>query len=106
MIAKNSANPYNKALFPKLPNLRGGLATYYAAAEAGKYKAAYMARKLAYTEATEQPLPDVAKTAKTQTSNKRYVKADLGLNLRSEPGTSKQVIGKLSKGTEVEFTGN
>ena len=106
MIAKNSANPYNKALFPKLPNLRGGLATYYAAAEAGKYKAADMARKLAYTEATEQPLPDVAKTAKTQTSNKRYVKADLGLNLRSEPGTSKQVIGKLSKGTEVEFTGN
>ena len=106
VIAKNSANPYNKALFPKLPNLRGGLATYYAAAEAGKYKAAYMARKLAYTEATEQPLPDVAKTAKTQTSNKRYVKADLGLNLRSEPGTSKQVIGKLSKGTEVEFTGN
>ena len=106
VIAKNSANPYNKALFPKLPNLRGGLATYYAAAESGKHKAADMARKLAYTEATEQPLPDVAKTAKTQTSNKRYVNADLGLNLRSEPGTSKQIIGKLSKGTEVEFTGN
>ena len=54
----------------------------------------------------KDPHANSSESNKAQTSKKRYVNADVGLNLRSEPGTSKQIIGKLSKGTEVEFTGN
>ena len=107
VIAKNSANPYNKELFSKLPNLRGGLATYYAAAASGNYKAADMARKLAYTEGDSMLLSAEPNESKQiNTSNKRYVKPDAGLNLRSKPGTDTEIIGKLRKGDEVEFTGN
>ncbi len=37
--------------------------------------------------------------------NPRYVNADV-LNMRSAPGTDSKVIGKLTDGTEVNYTGN
>lgn len=37
--------------------------------------------------------------------NPRYVKADV-LNMRSEPGVSSRVVGTLTDGTEVNYTGN
>ncbi len=37
--------------------------------------------------------------------NPRYVSADV-LNMRSAPGTDSKVVGKLTDGTEVNYTGN
>ncbi len=108
VIEKNRAsNSVNRNLFKNLTYLKDGLAMFYAAFEQGNYKAADMARKLAYTASEGLSFStEPNESNKTQASNKRYVNADFGLNLRSEPGTSKQIIGKLSKGDEVEFTGN
>ena len=97
----------NRRTFENLPYLKSGLATFYTAAFSGNYEAANAARTLAYTEDDGLGLADeIVQPSETQASNKRYVNADIGLNVRESPGTDKQTIGKLSKGDEVEFTGN
>ena len=79
---------------------------FYAAAEAGNHNAAKQARKIAYSEDVGVSLAEgISQQTQTTESNKRYVNADIGLNVRSEAGTSNSIIGKLKKGTEVEFTG-
>jgi len=108
VIEKNkNANPLNRRTFENLPYLKPGLATFYTAAFSGNYEAANAARTLAYTEDAGVSLAEVdSKEKEEPESNKRYVNADIGLNVRESPGTDKQIIEKLSKGDEVEFTGN
>ena len=114
----------SKSTLPKLPNLRDGLALSYAAANKGKSKAATRAREAAYTELNPKNFyNDYLKNNSSQDKNKswnkiskvfdlpkvnknpRYVSADV-LNMRSAPGTDSKVIGKLTDGTEVNYTGN
>ncbi len=107
VIEKNkNANPLNRVILEDLPYLRPALATFYTAAFSGNYEAANAARTLAYTEDAGVSLAEVdSKEKKEPESKKRYVNADIGLNVRSEAGTDNPIIGKLKKGTEVEFTG-
>ena len=106
-IEKNlKSNPLNQGIFENLPYLKPGLATFYTAAFSGNHEAANAARNLAYTEDDGLGLADgTDQPTKTQTSNKRYVNADIGLNVRESPGTDSRKIGYLKYDDEVEFTG-
>ena len=88
---------YSAADLDNLPNLRGGLAAFYAAAESGDSKAANAAWKIAYTPAKQ--------TEERLETKSRYVGED-NLTLHSAPGESAPNIGSLSRGDEVYFTGN
>ncbi|MBE6623640.1 MAG: hypothetical protein E7621_05595 [Ruminococcaceae bacterium] len=91
VIEKNkNANPLNRRTFENLPYLKPGLATFYTAAFSGNYEAANAARKLAYTEDAGVSLAEgISPQTQTTESNKRYVNADIGLNVRSEAGAAR-----------------
>ena len=98
VIKKNKEkNAYSMEDTKNLPYLRDGLAAFYALSEAGNYKAANAARKIAYT-----PLAQAEKKRETES---RYVGED-NLLLHSAPGERAPDIASLSRGDELYFTGN
>lgn len=122
-------NTSKRAYYGDYPNMRDGMALFYAASEANDPKTAKLARLAAYTEdksgkakITQNPLltEDNKKSFPSSSSvdgygkesqktkaddNTRYVVGS-GVRLRAQPGTSSEILTSMDFGTSVKYTGN
>ena len=103
-------NTQKRAYLSDYPNMRDGMALFYAAAESGDRKAAKLARRAAYLDNIydNRSLKNNKIETRTESGDDkkdRYV-VENSVNFRSNPGTQSSVIASLPFGTKVKYTGN